>query len=171
MAQFDEVCGHAAIDCVVEIENNPQPLKERISHSFETEIARKTLEEVLNDTSRKRLASEFAAFEDFFGTKINELRVEIERLYRADELTHKYFWSNVTQICKKRADLFTEEFGSVLDGLSLALQSSTATEKTPTNRDRLALILLKSLKQLLIRRVDWIPEGIYNRYCLLKRTG
>eukprot|EP01054_Gregarina_sp_Poly1_P002530 Gregarina_sp_Poly_1__2529@NODE_1686_length_3535_cov_246_940311_g1108_i0_p1_GENE_NODE_1686_length_3535_cov_246_940311_g1108_i0NODE_1686_length_3535_cov_246_940311_g1108_i0_p1_ORF_typecomplete_len676_score124_06RHD3/PF05879_12/3_6e76GBP/PF02263_19/4_1e09GBP/PF02263_19/1_2e03MMR_HSR1/PF01926_23/3_7e05Dynamin_N/PF00350_23/0_00028Dynamin_N/PF00350_23/6_4e03AIG1/PF04548_16/9_4e03AIG1/PF04548_16/0_0014ABC_tran/PF00005_27/0_015ABC_tran/PF00005_27/5_8e03AAA_15/PF13175_6/0_0098FeoB_N/PF02421_18/3_4e03FeoB len=159
MTDFNDICGHSSVDCVVEIEAQPQPIRHEIKHVFETELVRKTLEEALDETIAKVMSRETTLFREYLSTKIEELRVEVEVLYNEPVLTKQGFWTSVEDLCRLRMDNYWDTFGGCIESINME-----ESERKISSRDRLSLMTILLLKEALGKRIEWLPELIHKRF-------
>lgn len=160
LADFDEICSQASVNCVIEIDAQPQPIKHEVKHVFETELIRKTLEEALDETVTKTMTKEAQAFKEYLASKVEELRMEVEVLYNEPDLTKESLWKGVQELCRARLDSYWDSFGKSLEGIV----SDGDAERKILPRDRLGLMTLITLKEALTKRIDWLPELIHKRF-------
>eukprot|EP01055_Gregarina_sp_Pseudo9_P004500 Gregarina_sp_Pseudo_9__4499@NODE_466_length_2775_cov_6_878289_g442_i0_p1_GENE_NODE_466_length_2775_cov_6_878289_g442_i0NODE_466_length_2775_cov_6_878289_g442_i0_p1_ORF_typecomplete_len822_score182_09RHD3/PF05879_12/1_6e77GBP/PF02263_19/7_3e09GBP/PF02263_19/3_2e02Dynamin_N/PF00350_23/0_00017Dynamin_N/PF00350_23/2_5e03MMR_HSR1/PF01926_23/0_00016AIG1/PF04548_16/0_006Septin/PF00735_18/0_0093ABC_tran/PF00005_27/0_074ABC_tran/PF00005_27/1_9e03IIGP/PF05049_13/0_028AAA_15/PF13175_6/0_031Roc/PF08477_13/0 len=160
MTDFDEICGQASVNCVVEIEDHAQPIRHEIKHVFETELVRKTLEEALDETVNKIMTKETAGFKEYLSSKVDELRTEVEVLYNEPVVSKETFWPPVQDLCRTKIDSYWDAFGKALEGIDL----ETDSDRQLQPRDRLALMTVLLLKDALSKRVEWLPELIHKRF-------
>lgn len=134
----------------------PEPMEEKITRRFETELIRVTLEENLGELMAKQTSSQQELFKQYLASRVDELRKEIEALYLKETISHDTLWRQVSMLCAERATAFDEEFGPVVQGM-------LGGDDQLSTRDKLALITAVSLRELQQSRLDWVPTLIHDR--------
>eukprot|EP01053_Blabericola_migrator_P004993 Blabericola_migrator_1__4992@NODE_2594_length_2560_cov_201_764541_g1626_i0_p1_GENE_NODE_2594_length_2560_cov_201_764541_g1626_i0NODE_2594_length_2560_cov_201_764541_g1626_i0_p1_ORF_typecomplete_len799_score136_93RHD3/PF05879_12/5_9e78GBP/PF02263_19/1_1e10MMR_HSR1/PF01926_23/7_1e05Dynamin_N/PF00350_23/0_00046Dynamin_N/PF00350_23/6_6e03AIG1/PF04548_16/0_00035AIG1/PF04548_16/6_9e03FeoB_N/PF02421_18/0_0093AAA_15/PF13175_6/0_046PPV_E1_C/PF00519_17/0_021DGCR6/PF07324_11/0_011DGCR6/PF07324_11/7_1e03eIF len=157
---FDDICGHAAVNCVVEIEAQPQPIRHEVHHVFETELIRRTLEEALDETTNKIMIKETSLFREHLANRVDEIRQEVEALYNIPVLTAESLWGAVEQLLKVKCETLYGEYGKAIQGIDQP--ETAASSRSP--QDNLTLMVILILKDLLSKRIEWLPELIHKRF-------
>lgn len=130
-----------------------------MNHTFDVELIRQTLEELVQEALNKVVRKEQQRFNAYMEERVDSIRPEIEALFLDRALQGDTYWRNVEAVVNQHATMMEEELGSAIEAMR-----EDGKKSSLSTRDQLAVLIVRCLRNNLAKRADFMSELIYRRF-------